>query len=283
MAVSDPIGHSITKKFRKDIWNPMIGAVRQYRLLRPGDRVAVCISGGKDSMLLAKCFQLLQRYSDFPFEVVNLAMDPGYNAENRQRIIDNAHRLGLELETFRTRIFDVVDAQGGAPCYLCARMRRGCLYRRAQELGCTKIALGHHMDDVIETTLMSMFYGAEIRTMLPKLHSAHYAGMELIRPLYLVREEAVRRWARGNGLEFIRCACRISEQNDSGAEASRRQAMKRLIAQLSAQNPNVAANIFHSMENVNLDTVLGWHGGAQSHTFLDDYDEWDIHTGGADQ
>ena len=280
---SDPIGHSITKKFRKDIWNPMIGAIRQYQLLRPGDRVAVCVSGGKDSMLLAKCFQLLQKYSDFPFEVVNLSMDPGYNAENRQRIADNADRLGLTLETFRTRIFDVVDAQGGSPCYLCARMRRGWLYRRAQELGCTKIALGHHMDDVIETTLMSMFYGAEIRTMLPKLHSAHYGGMALIRPLYLVREEAVRRWARANGLEFIRCACRISERNDRGEDASRRQAMKRLIAQLSAQTANVPANIFHSMAHVNLDTVLGWRAGGESHTFLDAYDDWDASQGGTDE
>ncbi len=280
---SDPIGHSITKKFRKDIWNPMIGAIRQYQLLRPGDRVAVCVSGGKDSMLLAKCFQLLQKYSDFPFEVVNLSMDPGYNAENRQRIADNADRLGLTLETFRTRIFDVVDAQGGSPCYLCARMRRGWLYRRAQELGCTKIALGHHMDDVIETTLMSMFYGAEIRTMLPKLHSAHYGGMALIRPLYLVREEAVRRWARANGLEFIRCACRISERNDRGEDASRRQAMKRLIAQLGAQNANVPANIFHSMAHVNLDTVLGWRAGGESHTFLDAYDDWDASQGGTDE
>lgn len=280
---SDPIGHSITKKFRKDIWNPMIGAIRQYQLLRPGDRVAVCVSGGKDSMLLAKCFQLLQKYSDFPFEVVNLSMDPGYNAENRQRIADNADRLGLTLETFRTRIFDVVDAQGGSPCYLCARMRRGWLYRRAQELGCTKIALGHHMDDVIETTLMSMFYGAEIRTMLPKLHSAHYGGMALIRPLYLVREEAVRRWARANGLEFIRCACRISERNDRGEDASRRQAMKRLIAQLGAQNANVPANIFHSMAHVNLDTVLGWRAGGESHTFLDAYDDWDASQGGTNE
>lgn len=280
---SDPIGHSITKKFRKDIWNPMIGAIRQYQLLRPGDRVAVCVSGGKDSMLLAKCFQLLQKYSDFPFEVVNLSMDPGYNAENRQRIADNADRLGLTLETFRTRIFDVVDAQGGSPCYLCARMRRGWLYRRAQELGCTKIALGHHMDDVIETTLMSMFYGAEIRTMLPKLHSAHYGGMALIRPLYLVREEAVRRWARANGLEFIRCACRISERNDRGEDASRRQAMKRLITQLGAQNANVPANIFHSMAHVNLDTVLGWRAGGESHTFLDAYDDWDASQGGTDE
>ena len=280
---SDPIGHSITKKFRKDIWNPMIGAIRQYQLLRPGDRVAVCVSGGKDSMLLAKCFQLLQKYSDFPFEVVNLSMDPGYNAENRQRIADNADRLGLTLETFRTRIFDVVDAQGGSPCYLCARMRRGWLYRRAQELGCTKIALGHHMDDVIETTLMSMFYGAEIRTMLPKLHSAHDGGMALIRPLYLVREEAVRRWARANGLEFIRCACRISERNDRGEDASRRQAMKRLIAQLGAQNANVPANIFHSMAHVNLDTVLGWRAGGESHTFLDAYDDWDASQGGTDE
>ena len=280
---SDPIGHSITKKFRKDIWNPMIGAIRQYQLLRPGDRVAVCVSGGKDSMLLAKCFQLLQKYIDFPFEVVNLSMDPGYNDENRQRIADNADRLGLTLETFRTRIFDVVDAQGGSPCYLCARMRRGWLYRRAQELGCTKIALGHHMDDVIETTLMSMFYGAEIRTMLPKLHSAHYGGMALIRPLYLVREEAVRRWARANGLEFIRCACRISERNDRGEDASRRQAMKRLIAQLGAQNANVPANIFHSMAHVNLDTVLGWRAGGESHTFLDAYDDWDASQGGTDE
>lgn len=280
---SDPIGHSITKKFRKDIWNPMIGAIRQYQLLRPGDRVAVCVSGGKDSMLLAKCFQLLQKYSDFPFEVVNLSMDPGYNAENRQRIADNADRLGLTLETFRTRIFDVVDAQGGSPCYLCARMRRGWLYRRAKELGCTKIALGHHMDDVIETTLISMFYGAEIRTMLPKLHSAHYGGMALIRPLYLVREEAVRRWARANGLEFIRCACRISERNDRGEDASRRQAMKRLIAQLGAQNANVPANIFHSMAHVNLDTVLGWRAGGESHTFLDAYDDWDASQGGTDE
>ncbi len=279
---SDPIGHSITKKFRKDIWNPMIGAIRQYQLLRPGDRVAVCVSGGKDSMLLAKCFQLLQKYSDFPFEVVNLSMDPGYNAENRQRIADNADRLGLTLETFRTRIFDVVDAQGGSPCYLCARMRRGWLYRRAQELGCTKIALGHHMDDVIETTLMSMFYGAEIRTMLPKLHSAHYGGMALIRPLYLVREAAVCRWARANGLEFIRCACRISERNDRGEDASRRQAMKRLIAQLSAQNANVPANIFHSMAHVNLDTVLGWRIGGETHTFLEAYDDWDASDGSAE-
>ena len=276
MRESDLIGHSITKKFRKEIWNPFIGAIRQYRLLNPGDRIAVCVSGGKDSMLLAKCMQLLQRYSDFPFEVVNLAMDPGYNEANRQHIAENADRLGLKLTTFQTSIFRIVDKQEKSPCYLCARMRRGCLYQRARELGCTKIALGHHFDDVIETTLMSMFYGAEIRTMLPKLHSAHYDGMELIRPLYAVREEAVRRWARYNDLTFIRCACRISERNERGEEASRRQAMKRLITELTAQNANVPANIFHSMENVNLETVLGWRAGNETHTFLDGYDESDV-------
>lgn len=276
MRESDLIGHSITKKFRKEIWNPFIGAIRQYQLLNPGDRIAVCVSGGKDSMLLAKCMQLLQRYSDFPFEVVNLAMDPGYNEANRRHIAENADRLGLKLTTFQTSIFRIVDKQEKSPCYLCARMRRGCLYQRARELGCTKIALGHHFDDVIETTLMSMFYGAEIRTMLPKLHSAHYDGMELIRPLYAVREEAVRRWARYNNLTFIRCACRISERNERGEEASRRQAMKRLIMELTAQNANVPANIFHSMENVNLETVLGWRAGNETHTFLDGYDESDV-------
>lgn len=276
MRESDLIGHSITKKFRKEIWNPFIGAIRQYQLLNPGDRIAVCVSGGKDSMLLAKCMQLLQRYSDFPFEVVNLAMDPGYNEANRRHIAENADRLGLKLTTFQTSIFRIVDKQEKSPCYLCARMRRGCLYQRARELGCTKIALGHHFDDVIETTLMSMFYGAEIRTMLPKLHSAHYDGMELIRPLYAVREEAVRRWARYNDLTFIRCACRISERNERGEEASRRQAMKRLITELTAQNANVPANIFHSMENVNLETVLGWRAGNETHTFLDGYDESDV-------
>lgn len=276
MRESDLIGHSITKKFRKEIWNPFIGAIRQYQLLNPGDRIAVCVSGGKDSMLLAKCMQLLQRYSDFPFEVVNLAMDPGYNEANRRHIAENADRLGLKLTTFQTSIFRIVDKQEKSPCYLCARMRRGCLYQRARELGCTKIALGHHFDDVIETTLMSMFYGAEIRTMLPKLHSAHYDRMELIRPLYAVREEAVRRWARYNNLTFIRCACRISERNERGEEASRRQAMKRLIMELTAQNANVPANIFHSMENVNLETVLGWRAGNETHTFLDGYDESDV-------
>jgi tRNA(Ile)-lysidine synthase TilS/MesJ len=272
--MTDPIGHSITKRYRKTIWNPFIGAIRNYGLLNPGDHVAVCISGGKDSMLLAKCFQLLQKYSEYPFDVTYLAMDPGYHPDNRKKILENAEKLGLDLRLVESKIFQVVDKTPKSPCYLCARMRRGCLYKHAQEAGCNKIALGHHFDDVIETTLMSMFYGAEIRTMLPKLRSANYAGMELIRPLYNVRERDIIRWASSNELSFIRCACSVAERTEAGEDATRRDTVKRLIDGLCRENSNVANNIFHSMENVNLETVLGWKRGTERTTFLDVYNDF---------
>ena len=216
--------------------------------------------------------QMLQRYSEIPFEVLFLAMDPGYREENASRVEENAKILGISLHTFSTKIFEIAERSEKSPCYLCARMRRGCLYQRAKELGCNKIALGHHFDDVIETTLMSMLYGAEMRTMMPKLHSAHYEGMELIRPLYLVKEADIIAWARYNELSFIRCACRIAEKNEkSGEDGSKRQTVKHLIAQLRKENENVDSNIFHSAECVNLETVLGWRNSTESHSFLEDY------------
>lgn len=269
------IERSISKKYRKPIWNRFVGGIKDYGMINAGDKIAVCISGGKDSMLLAKCLQMLQKYSDVPFELVFLAMDPGYREENARKVAENAALLQIPLTSFSTRIFEVVGESAKSPCYLCARMRRGCLYNRAQELGCNKIALGHHFDDVIETTLMSMLYGAEMRTMMPKLHSAHYHGMELIRPLYLVHEADIIAWARYNELSFIRCACRVSEQNEAaGTEGSKRQVVKKLIAQLRRENSNVDSNIFHSAECVNLETVLGWRDSNGEHSFLDDYDQY---------
>ncbi|WBY64981.1 MAG: ATP-bind-3 domain-containing protein [Thermocaproicibacter melissae] len=264
---------SITKKYRRQIWLPFLSAVKQYELIQQGDRIAVCISGGKDSMLLAKCMQHLQKYSDFPFEVEYLVMDPGYNAQNRRQIIQNAEALHLPIHIFDTRIFEITEATGRNPCYLCAKMRRGCLYKHARELGCNKIALGHHFDDVIETTLMSMLYGAEIRTMMPKLHSLHYPGMELIRPLYLVREADIIAWKNYNNLTFLQCACRFTESCAAGQSDSKRQEMKRLIAQLRKGNPNIDKNIFHSMENVNLETVIGYRRGSERHNFLENYNK----------
>ena len=264
---------SIVRKYRRKLWLPFLSAVKQYRLIREGDRVAACISGGKDSMLMAKCLQHLQKYSDFPFEVEYLVMDPGYNAENRRKIIGNAAALGLPVTIFDTRVFEIAEDSGKTPCYLCAKMRRGCLYKRARELGCNKIALGHHFDDVIETILMSMLYGAEIRTMMPKLHSLHYPGMELIRPLYLVREADVVAWGRYNGLQFLQCSCRFTEQCAGGHRDSKRQEMKQLLARLRAENPNIDKNIFHSVENVNLETVIAYRKGGESHCFLDDYEQ----------
>ena len=266
------IERSIIKKFRKPIWNRFVGGVKDYRLIEAGDRIAVCISGGKDSMLLAKCMQQLQKYSEVPFELVFLSMDPGYPAADAQRVADNARLLEIPLTAFSTRIFEIVSQQGKSPCYLCARMRRGCLYRRAQELGCNKIALGHHFDDVIETILMGMLYSGKVETMMPKLYSQHFEGMELIRPLYLVREADISAWARYNELEFIRCACGVSSQDDCGGEGSKRQTVKKLIAQLRLENSNVDSNIFHSAQNVCLDAVLGWRGRGGAHGFLDDYD-----------
>lgn len=272
----EQIEASIFKKYRRKIWIPFLAAIKEYRLIRPGDRVAVCISGGKDSFLTAKCMQHLQKYSDFPFEAEYLVMDPGYSAENRQRILDNAELLSIPVRVFDTKIYDYVAGQEGSPCYLCARMRRGYLYKHAQSLGCNKIALGHHFDDVIETTLMSMLYGAEIRTMLPKLHSKNYPGMELIRPMYLVHEADIKNWRDANHLEFIRCACRFTDNCElKPGGGSKRRETKELIGRLRKESPGVDQNIFHSIHNVNLDMVAGYRRGGELHSFLDDYDSPD--------
>ena len=267
---------SLITKYRKTIWNRLIGGCKDYELIQPNDRIAVCISGGKDSMLLAKCMQHLQKYSDFPFEVEYLVMDPGYSPPNRELIEQNARTLELPIRIFESPIFGVVDeVEGGSPCYLCARMRRGYLYKEAQALGCNKIALGHHFNDVIETTLMSMLYGAEIKTMLPKLHSTNFAGMELIRPLYLVREEDIISWGQYNHLRFLQCACCFTERTESHEEDSARREMKQLIAEMKRHNKNVDINIFRSMHNVNLATAVGYRLGDDDelHSFLEKYNE----------
>ena len=275
MEETQKIEQSILKKYKKEIWNRMIGGIKDYLLILPGDRIAVCISGGKDSMLLAKCLQMLQRHTEIPFELEFLSMDPGYNEYNRELIAQNAEKLGIPLTVFPSRIFEIVSHSGGNPCYLCARMRRGHLYAKAKELGCNKIALAHHFDDVIETTMMSMLYGAEIRTMMPKLPSTNFPGMEIIRPLYLVRERDVLAWKRYNSLEFVRCGCPLSENapvcTEKENNASKRAMVKELIARLRKDNPQVDINIFRSMHNVNLDTVLGYRQGGQIHSFLDHY------------
>lgn len=267
------IERSIQKTYKKDIWKRFIAGINEYEMIKEGDRIAVCISGGKDSMLLAKCMQLLQRHSDFPFEVKYLVMDPGYTPENRRKIEENAELLGLPVHIFEANIFNyVVDVEAN-PCYLCARMRRGYLYKNAQELGCNKIALGHHFDDVIETILMSILYGAEVKTMMPKLHSTNYEGMELIRPLYMVRERDIIRWARLNSLSFLQCACRFTEKSEEHEDLSKRREVKRLIESLRKGNSNVEMNIFRSVQNVNLQTLIGYHSSDFSYNFLDDYDD----------
>ena len=269
------VERSIYKKYRKDIWKRFIAGINEYQMIKPGDCIAVCISGGKDSMLLAKCIQHLQKHSDFPFEAKYLVLDPGYSPENRQRIIDNAKLLDVPIEIFDARIFDYVVDIEKSPCYLCARMRRGHLYKQAKELGCNKIALGHHYDDVIETTLMSMLWGGQIQTMMPKLHSTNFEGMELIRPLYYIREEDIIAWRDQNKLTFLRCACRfteaLSEEEHDQESASKRKETKRLIQQLKKTNPAVEANIFNSMHNVALDAVLAYKTKGEKHHFLDTY------------
>ena len=267
------IERSIIKKYRKTIWNRFIGGLKDYRMIQAGDKIGVCISGGKDSFLLAKCLQELQRHgSDVPFELEFIVMDPGYRPENRQRIETLLNELEIPAHIFESPIFSVVDKQEGSPCYLCARMRRGYLYRFAKELGCNKIALGHHFDDVIETILMSMLYGAEMRTMMPKLHSLNFEGMELIRPLYLVHEADVAAWARYNQLEFVRCACSVT---DSASEdfGSKRAEVKALIADLRKKNDQIDINIFRSAENVNLETIIGYRKGDEITNFLDEYEK----------
>lgn len=269
------IERSIITTYRRDIWQQFITAVVQYELVREGDRIAVCISGGKDSMLTAKCMQELQRHGKYRFELEFLVMDPGYNAQNRQTVVDNARLLNIPIRIFETNIFNVVAKTDRSPCYLCARMRRGCLYSEARKLGCNKIALGHHFDDVIETILMSMLYGAEIKTMMPKLHSTNYPGMELIRPMYLVREESILRWKRRHGLSFIQCACRFTENcvlGDNGG-TSKRQEIKALLKKLRQGNPSIDKNIYNSVLNVNLNTVIGYSDKNGKHSFLDHYDE----------
>ena len=263
---------AIIKTYRKEIWNRFVEGVKQYALLREGDRVCVCLSGGKDSVLLAKCLQQLQRHSDFPFELRFLALDPGYQEENRRLLLENCETLGIPVVLREANIFRYVETQEGSPCYLCARMRRGYLYKEARELGCNKIALGHHFDDVIETVLLSILYGAEVKTMMPKLHSTHYPGMELIRPLYLVKEHDIVRWRNYCGLRFLSCACALEQQHEETGEAGKRARVKRLIAELRKENGNVDSNIFHSVEDVNLETLLGYRKGESHTSFLDEYD-----------
>ncbi len=270
------VERSIYKKYRKEIWKRFIAGINEYEMIKPGDSVAVCISGGKDSMLLAKCIQHLQRHSDFPFEAKYMVLDPGYSPKNRQRIIDNAKALDVPIEIFDANIFDYVADIESSPCYMCARMRRGHLYKNAQKLGCNKIALGHNFDDVIETILLSMLYGAEVKTMMPKLHSTNFPGMELIRPLYMVRESDIKAWVRYNNLEFLQCACKFTaetEQQNENELASKRKEMKELIGNFRKVSPYIDMNIFKSVHNVNLDTIIGYYKGEEKRSFLDEYDK----------
>ena len=269
------IEQSIRKKFKKSIWCKFTKAVREYELVKEGDKIAVCISGGKDSMLMAKLFQELQRHNRFPFEVTFLVMDPGYSKENRQIIENNAKKLNIPLTIFESDIFEAVLHVEKSPCYLCARMRRGHLYAKAKELGCNKIALGHHYDDVIETILMGMLYGAQVQTMMPKLHSTNFEGMELIRPLYLVREDDIKKWRDYNELHFLQCACKFTEtcSIEGGDSSSKRMEIKHLIRELKKTNPFVEGNIFKSVENVNLSTVIAYKQNGVKHHFLESYDD----------
>lgn len=269
------IERSIIKKYRKEIWSKFVRAVQDYNLVEENDNIMVCISGGKDSFLLAKCIQELERHGKVKFNAHYVVMNPGYNEYNLKYINDNAKILNVPIEIFNTDIFEVVTSlDTKSPCYLCARMRRGYLYNKAQELGCNKIALGHHFDDVIETTLLSMFYGSEIKTMMPKLHSDNYEGIELIRPLYLVKEDAIISWRNYNELTFINCACRFTERcsliNDG---TSKRKEMKELIKTLRKKNKDIDYNIFKSLDNINLNCVLGTKKDGIYHSFLDDYDQ----------
>ena len=268
------IERSLQTKFRKTIWNPFIEAVKRYELIAAGDRIAVCISGGKDSMLMAKLMQMLARHSDVPFEPVFLVMDPGYNEINRRKIESNAALLHIPVTIFETDIFAVANSTDKSPCYLCARMRRGHLYAKARELGCNKIALGHHFSDVVETTVMGMFYGSQLQAMPPKLHSTNFAGMELIRPLYCVHEDNIIAWKNYNELEFIQCACRFTENCtmcDNGGGGSKRQEVKTLLRRLKRDNPDIEKSIFNSIHAVCLDTMVGYKTGGREYDFHEIY------------
>lgn len=269
------IERSIIKKYRKEIWSKFVKAVIDYELIKENDNIMVCISGGKDSFLLAKCIQELSRHGKVKFNAKYVVMDPGYNEYNRSFIIDNAKILDVPIEIFESDIFDIVEnVDSKSACYLCAKMRRGCLYNKAKELGCNKIALGHHFDDVIETTLLSMFYGSEVKTMMPKLKSDNFEGLELIRPLYLVKESSIISWRNTNELTFINCACRFTEGcslvNDG---TSKRKEMKELIKNLRKINKNIDYNIFKSLDNVNMDCILGYTKNKIKHSFKEEYDK----------
>ena len=268
------IERSIIKKFRKSVWRPFTKALNEYQLVQEGDKIAVCISGGKDSMLMAKLFQELKRHGKVNFEVVFLVMNTGYNEDNWNIILNNAKLLGIPLTVFESDIFDTVATIDKNPCYLCARMRRGYLYSKAKELGCNKIALGHHFDDVIETILMGMLYSAKIETMMPKLHSQNFEGMELIRPMYMIKEEGIKAWRDYNKLQFIQCACRFTENCSTcgGGRKSKRDEMKELVEQFRNISSVIDTNIFNSIHNINLNTVIGYHKDDMKYNFLDDYD-----------
>lgn len=273
MNLQKTIEHDLITKYRTALWSPFMRAVSDYELVKEGDKVAVCISGGKDSFLLAKCMQELAKHGKFPIQLEFIVMDPGYKKENRQLILSNAEKLGIPIHIFDSNIFETVNEITKKPCYLCARMRRGYLYRFTRELGCNKIALGHHFDDVIETILMSMLFGGEFKTMMPKLHSAHFEGMELIRPLYYVREKDIITWKNAYHLNFLNCACKFTDLVEKEEKSSKRLVTKQLIASLKEQNPFVENNIFKSVEKVNLNTLISYHKGNQMTHFLDHYDD----------
>lgn len=267
------VERSINKKFHKGIWSRFTAAINDYELISEGDKIAVCISGGKDSMLMAKLFQELKRHNKFPFEVEYIVMDPGYSEPNRRQIEENAKMLNVPVTIFESNIFDSVFHIEKSPCYLCARMRRGYLYNQAKNMGCNKIALGHHYDDVIETILMGMLYGGQVQTMMPKLHSTNFEGMELIRPMYLIREDEIKHWRDYNGLTFLNCACKFTEQCavNPMENLSKRVEIKNMIRELKKTNPQVESNIFKSVQNVNLDTVIGYKKDSVKHNFLEFY------------
>lgn len=268
------IEKSIIKKYRKDIWSKFVKAINEYQLIQENDKIAVCISGGKDSFLMAKCMQEIQKHGKISFALEFIVMNPGYNLKNFELIKMNAAKMHIPIKIFESDIFGIVtNVTEGNPCYLCARMRRGCLYSYAKELGCNKIALGHHFDDVIETVLLNMFYGAELKSMMPKLHSTNFKGMELIRPMYLIKEKDIIAWANYNSLQFLNCACRFTERVHNKEEESKRREIKELIKQLKKDNPNIDHNIFKSVENINLNTVIAYKKDNKLYHFLDKYNE----------
>jgi len=268
------IERSIIKKYRKTLWSPFVRAVKDYELINDNDKIMVCISGGKDSFLLAKLMEEIKRHGKINFDLIFMVMNPGYEQKHLDKILENGKKLNLNIKVFESDIFKNVDNMDtSSPCYMCARMRRGYLYNKAQELGCNKIALGHHFDDVIETTLLSMFYGAEIKTMMPKLHSENYKGLELIRPMYLIKEHDIISWCKYNNLEFINCACKFTKKTDIDENFSKRKSMKKLINELRKEKKNIDYNIFKSLENINLNNVLGYKKDGRFTSFLDEYNE----------